>query len=219
MRRVSRNWGIFGTSNTGKTHSALEIAASLQKIQPQILIFNHDGNPSYDQFKRKIKVENLKGSLRADFVGQIVGQRKDFDLFLNWASANVRHATIIIDDCGVIVQNLSATAENFMNTTKNNNYDVIWQMHQFRQPPPKFLANLKYWVVKQTSDTEIKKTVPNAELIQLLRKEIWLENQQRPEGQKWATRFLNDEREELNWIDLEGQLHTKKYDELIDYRF
>jgi hypothetical protein len=175
--------------------------------------------------------DNTTHRLPANWTGQIIARPTEFDAFLEICTNQVRRAVIVLDDCGgQFDSKLSNTQVEFVYSTKNNEYNVLYQMHTLNQPGPEFFKAVKKIVLKETWDNKIPEKVLAADIVKYLMADLKAENRERvkaaiaqnlhpqllPTEQKWATRWIDYTTEQVIWETLTGELIQARFDEIMD---
>jgi|GEM_PF-5770908 len=143
MNSLYRNIGIFGVSGTGKTHLSLQMAQRLKFHNHKLIVLNHTSNEkSYRSIDNQLTLSEFSEysdrsthRLPANWTGQVVAKQTEFDAFLSICTNQVRKSVIILDDCGGKFDGkMSDIQVEFLYSPKNNEYNVLYQMHTLNQP-------------------------------------------------------------------------------------
>lgn len=199
------NWGIVGMMNTGKTHTTRELASKMQiKSEGKpILVYDRIGNDSYSDIEDLVTIEELSDGVQLEEYGIFKCQSKDYSLFCEVATEQIRGTIIILDDCGNFFKgNLTQVQQDFITSAKNNLNDHFFQFHNYQRIAPELLLNIQMMVIKEVLSEDIPYKVPQRETIQRLLDEVVAENKKADLNSQWAYRILDMYR---GWIFRENK--------------
>lgn len=190
-------WLAIGTSDTGKTHTVMEMAygfSERSRIPKSIIVFDHTNNSSYHKYNlRPLSLHDLY-YIRPEHLVRGIVQSDDIDEFCRIVTMYIERCIIIFDDCGVHFRgNLTTDRESLLKTRKNNGTELIFQTHTFREIAPSLLDQTNMFILKETVDDpeDLPSKVTAKREIGYLLIEIIRENLRREEDQKWATRIYD----------------------------
>lgn len=210
-------WAIFGRRGTGKTYEAIDIAEFYRKRKQapkRTIIFDHTQNDeSYPEYEI-IDIEQLDRLLPER--AKVRVQTKDYQHFFEKCS-RIKNAVILIDDgTSLFRNNVPDFVIEFLGLAKNHRLEIIFQMHTIADTAPALLKGCNLFIIKQTNDSlPVKKTCPNSKLIDWLITDCKEENAGYSGNQKFATRLLDINEEEIFIKDLTIQQFEKTFNQSI----
>lgn len=186
------NIGVFGITDTGKTHEVMRMCKELLDYKnKKCIVFDHANNRFYKDIANTISLEELEYLDQLDVDYYKVSGSDDWDRFCSIATKHIHNSSIVLDDCGGSFRgNLSDTLYNFVKSCKNNGNDIFYQGHDIQDIAPKLLTSLHMILLKEQSLPYIPKKVPKYMHLQYLLDEIREINNKDPKGKLWAYRIF-----------------------------
>lgn len=203
---------VFGMRSTGKSKESKDIAEIFRMFNKKTIILDHTQNDDTYGDIQKLNVTDLAYRLPKKSVFRVQCKWQEF--LAN--TQNITNACILIDDATALFRGRSPEALlEWCGKAKNQRLEIIFQMHTITEVAPDLLRAANIWFLKQTNDSfPIKKSCKNANIIEKILLEIQAENRNYDEEQRWATRLVDFDREEVYVKDLDSNdyYEFKKFD-------
>ena len=145
---LNKKYLLVGLTGTGKTYTALQLAAKRKK---RLIVVDEDNNPAYLKLP-SVPLESVPTYSQSNSFRIIT---PDVPQALNYLDMYHANAFIIMEDCGKYLSaNIDNDTNRFLKNHRHRNFDVAMMFHYLNEVPPRVCNMHDFLLLFKTGEDE-----------------------------------------------------------------